>query len=87
MPSYVVQWEIDAEAATPVEAVRQAFAAMRREGTSATVFTVIEEGGTAKQIDLTEVAEGTACQSCGASEFSDHTCAACEPTSSNELED
>lgn len=40
MKSYRVKWEIDVDAETPEDAARQALAAQRRPGTTATVFDV-----------------------------------------------
>lgn len=52
--AYVVQWEIDQEARSPVEAARQAGAAMRRPGSTANVFTVTGPDGEAVRVDLSE---------------------------------
>lgn len=65
--SYHVSWEIDiASAENPVDAARQAWEAMRREGSIANVFMVQEEDtAEAIKVDLTEVDEDGACRTCG----------------------
>ena len=66
MPDYFVTWDIDAEnVATPVAAARYAFDAMRRPDSTANVFTVIDGAGSAFAVDLSAVADGDACRSCG----------------------
>lgn len=56
MPGFLVQWEIDVEADTPLEAAQQAFNLMRLPDTTTTVFDVIEHDsdGEAERIDLLE---------------------------------
>lgn len=60
MGNYLVTWEIDAEAESPREAAQEAFDAMQREDTWATVFTV-EDLDTGKKvlIDLLSPVDGT----------------------------
>lgn len=51
--SYRVQWEVDAfDAETPQEAAQEAFAAMRRAGSTATCFTVLGNDGQTFEVDL-----------------------------------
>lgn len=55
MKKYVVTWEIDAETDSPVDAAREAFNAMQRPGTEATVFEVKDqESGERYRVDLLE---------------------------------
>ena len=50
---YEVSWWFDTEdAATPIEAAQQAWAAMRALGSIATVFTVRDEAGEVVTVDL-----------------------------------
>lgn len=51
---YRVSWEIDVTADDPVAAAREAFAAMQRPGTTATVFEVADEHGNITTVDLLE---------------------------------
>jgi hypothetical protein len=52
---YLVRWEIDAEAETPAGAREDALAAIKRPGTIATVFDVLDGryGGLVERVDLT----------------------------------
>lgn len=53
--NYRIIWEIDAtddDAATPVEAALWAWRMMRGEGSTACVFTVMDESGESVSIDL-----------------------------------
>lgn len=57
MPQYLVRWEIDVDADSPLKAARKARQIQIRRGTQATVFDVFEAGrkslGPVAQIDLT----------------------------------
>lgn len=60
MPRYLVTWEMDSEhASSPREAAEQAWAAMRRPGSTANVFTVYERDrvGEGITVDLQEPPE------------------------------
>jgi hypothetical protein len=51
--NYLVQWEIDSDANTPLEAAREAFLQMQDPKTTATFFTVInKDTGEKTDIDL-----------------------------------
>lgn len=52
---YRVCWEIDVTADTPEDAAREAFAAMQRPGTTATVFDVTDHTGAVTTVDLLEI--------------------------------
>jgi hypothetical protein len=54
MTDYRVKWEIDVDADSAEEAARLASAMQRRRGTTATVYTVSEVGGSglATEVDL-----------------------------------
>lgn len=55
MPRYLVTWEIDVlDATTPEDAAREAWETMRRTGSTANCFTVIDEHGDAVNVDLEE---------------------------------
>lgn len=54
MPSYLVTWEINEEAATPREAAQAAWNRMRAPDSSACVFTVVDEDGEQTPVDLAE---------------------------------
>jgi hypothetical protein len=55
---YLVSWEIEVKAGTPVEAAKQARAAQTRPGTRSTVFQVYsEDAEDAVRVDLTAIAE------------------------------
>jgi hypothetical protein len=54
---YRVEWEIDVEAATPEEAARKALEYQRDKNSSATVFSVYDDKGDKRQLDLTEIDE------------------------------
>lgn len=45
MPKYIVTWEIDSEAESPLEAAREAWRMMHNEGSIANVFIVEEDLG------------------------------------------
>ncbi len=49
---YRVRWEIDLPADNPLEAARKAQQAMRRPGTTATVFDVTDRDGKTTRVDL-----------------------------------
>lgn len=51
---YLVTWEMDADADTPLDAALQCFAALQRRDTTANVFRVFDEDGNEHQIDLQE---------------------------------
>lgn len=57
MASYLVTWEIDAEADSPEAAARWAWETMRKPGSTANVFTVTEESGEQHKVDLQEIEE------------------------------
>lgn len=58
MPRYFVTWEIEVfDVATPEDAAREAWEHMRRPGSTANCFTVIDEHGDAVHVDLQEVEE------------------------------
>lgn len=56
MPTYLVSWEIDIDAASPREAAQKAHDMVRRQGTTATVYSVIKHdaNGEAVTIDLSQ---------------------------------
>jgi len=55
MSRYLVQWEIDSDAESPIEAAREAWAAMRRHDSIANYFTVKDtRTGEAIGVDLLE---------------------------------
>jgi hypothetical protein len=56
---YLVTWSIDSDAATPLEAARKAWEAVRRGGSMANVFEVRDRSGSTTLIDLDEHGEGT----------------------------
>lgn len=70
MTMFHVSWEIDIEAANPREAAEKAWAHMRREDSTANVFSIIEhdKSGEPVQVDLMDVEElnDDSCRSCGA---------------------
>lgn len=49
---YLVTWEINICAKTPEDAARQAFEIMQRQGTTATVFNVVNSNGDSVSVDL-----------------------------------
>ncbi|MFB8290174.1 hypothetical protein [Kitasatospora purpeofusca] len=55
--SYTVSWVIDIEASSHREAAEKAWAAQRRQRTTASVFTVEAPDGTRVEVDLTEDTE------------------------------
>ncbi|WP_149030195.1 hypothetical protein [Kitasatospora sp. MBT66] len=55
--SYTVSWFMDVEAHSYREAAEKAWAAQRRQGTTASVFTVEAPDGTRVEVDLTEDTE------------------------------
>jgi hypothetical protein len=57
MTSYSVNWRIDIEAESPVEAARQALEIHRDPGSLATVFEVYDEDGHHTSVDLLETGE------------------------------
>lgn len=53
MPNYLVKWEMDADTDTPLDAAKAAWASMRRKGSIANVFQVIDkETGEIVDVDL-----------------------------------
>lgn len=54
--TYRVHWCIDSDASNPLDAAREAFAAMQRKGTTATYFTVTDRHGNRTAIDLEDEA-------------------------------
>ena len=52
MSQFLVEWKIDIEADTPVEAAKEAMKIVRNPKTIATVFDVIDENGDVTQVDL-----------------------------------
>lgn len=57
MKDFVVEWQIDIVAATPEAAARKAWAAMRRRGSIANSFDVIDQDGEVHKIDLMEIGQ------------------------------
>jgi hypothetical protein len=57
MPIYHLTWEIDIDASSPREAAEKALAIQRDQGSIATVFDVVDEGGDSVRIDLEESSE------------------------------
>lgn len=51
---FVVEWSIDIEADTPLEAAAEAFRIMQKPGTLANVFDVVSTDGIRHHIDLEE---------------------------------
>jgi len=58
MPDYVVEWQIELRAENPQEAAQEALDIQRDSGSLATVFNVIQPGGTICRVDLEEEYEG-----------------------------
>jgi hypothetical protein len=54
MAEYLVTWEINLNAESPLEAARKALTIHRDPKSTATVFVVTDEEGETKQIDLEE---------------------------------
>ncbi|MEZ5846504.1 MAG: hypothetical protein R3C70_07120 [Geminicoccaceae bacterium] len=55
MPSYLVQWNIDVDADNPLRAAEQAWEIMRRHGSMANVFEVLDlENASSAHIDLSD---------------------------------
>jgi len=54
--NYLVRWEINIDAATPLEAAKEAFRHVQEPGTTANVFSVREErkGARSVRVDLQE---------------------------------
>lgn len=52
--NYLVTWEIDVECDTPEEAALEAWNLVRREHSTANVFTVLDQEGGSTKIDLEE---------------------------------
>lgn len=66
MPDYLVTWEIDVTAETPVEAAREALRIQRNPESIATVFGVAD-GFDVRRVDLTELdddPDGDLCRDC-----------------------
>jgi|GEM_PF-3251141 hypothetical protein len=57
MTSYSVNWQIDIEAESPVEAARQALKIHRDRNSTATVFDIYDEDGNHTRVDLLEIEE------------------------------
>ena len=57
MTTYSVNWEIEVEAESPVEAARQALKIHRDQNSTATVFDVFDEEGNCTRVDLLEIEE------------------------------
>jgi len=57
MTSYSVNWEIEIDAESPVEAARQALTIHRDQNSTATVFDVFDEEGNCTRVDLLEIEE------------------------------
>lgn len=55
MAEYRVEWAVDIEADTPEEAARQALAIQRDPESTATFFTVTDDSGAQKAVDLAEI--------------------------------
>lgn len=53
--AFLVRWSIDSDAATPEDAAREAWTAMRREDSSANVFEVVDRTGAITTVDLDEL--------------------------------
>lgn len=52
MAEFRVRWEFDADATDPADAARQAWEAMRRDGSIANVFDVTSADGATTRVDL-----------------------------------
>jgi hypothetical protein len=52
MPDYLVRWEIDQSSETPRQAAELAWAARSALGSTANVFTVIDQAGQRTTVDL-----------------------------------
>jgi hypothetical protein len=57
MTAYSVNWKIDIEAESPVEAAKQALEIQRDPATLATVFEIYDEDGNHTSVDLLEIRE------------------------------
>ena len=57
MTAYSVNWKIDIEAESPVEAAKQALEIQRDPATLATVFEIYDEDGNHTSVDLLEIGE------------------------------
>jgi hypothetical protein len=57
MTTYSVNWRIDIEAGSPVEAARQALEIHRDSNSTATVFDIYDEDGNCTRVDLLEIEE------------------------------
>ena len=57
MTSYSVNWQIDIESESPVEAARQALKIHRDQNSTATVFDIYDEDGNYTRVDLLEIEE------------------------------
>jgi hypothetical protein len=55
MQTYHITWEIEVDAASPEAAAKQALNIQRGHGSIATVFTVVDEKGESKIIDLEKI--------------------------------
>jgi hypothetical protein len=65
MTAYRVNWRIDIEAESPVEAARQALEIHRDLNSTATVFDVYDEEGNYTCVDLLEIEENRMGQTAG----------------------
>lgn len=62
---YKVVWTIDVDADNPVAAAREAYGHMRRPGSLANVFEVIDNRGNIVQVDLQELIDQRHCSEGG----------------------
>ena len=58
MKTFLVEWAIDIDAATPEAAARRALEIQRNPASMATVFDVTGENGIKHRVDLLEIEEG-----------------------------
>lgn len=57
MQTYTVEWRIEIEARTPLQAAKKALEIHRDQTSLATVFEVYSEAGKMTEIDLTDIGE------------------------------
>ena len=57
MTSYSVNWQVEIDAESPVEAARQALKIHRDQNSTATVFDIYDEDGNSTHVDLLEIEE------------------------------
>ncbi len=77
MKTWLVTWECDVEARTPVAAARKARKMIRAHGGVATVYKVFDGDGESTSVDLTEIENGDGCPACGAWLESNGVCEEC----------